>query len=745
MYDIFKDIWKRPGPSYSPIPFWFWNDTLDRDELVRQIDDFHRKGVDGFVIHPRQGMAGVDYLSDEFFALVSYVCDEAKKRNMNVVLYDEGCYPSGSAYGKVVEVDGRMASRRLYAQPESAPVREGDEVLYRLYLKIEDGFLAGTSFAPDEGYEGYNFILGYTGGTIRGLREDEDDGCPNAPKSADLLNPMTTATFLSLTHERYYEALKEHFGQTVIGIFTDEPSLTGRNAKMDGGIPWSYATIEYFMDEGGEAEQLPALFFDTKEKKIKREAEYIYSKALRKNLEDAFYAPMSDWCRSHNIALMGHPSKSSDCDLMKFFHIPGQDLVWRMVEPGTELTSPDSVLAKTAADAARHQGATRSSCEVFGVCGEKGNPWNFTPDDMMWYLNFLFARGCNMILPHAFYYSLKTPLQSNERPPDVGPGNIWWKDYRKIAGYIKRMSWLSTAGTNNPHAALLCSSDHVPYIAVRPLYEQGYTFNYLTIEEFMDRAVVNNGKICIDRYEYDVLLIDGRQRLNPDIVKKIGHFVTQGGKMYRGSAFGDFMRKNVKKTSYFDGETQGKLRFAHYTKSGCDFFLLVNEGLETISGRLITDISCAAENFDPFTGETSPMYAELTEGGFAYAVTVPAHSVKVIGMNPKALPTIGTAKKQTVCELNALNAGRMKFDFKPAENRIVKLSFTEIHDIAEVRVNGEDAGRILFRPYEIDITKFVREGENEIEVEVTGSMANIYGNEVPVGVKGCTVRIYEEA
>ena len=66
MYDIFKDIWKRPGPSYSPIPLWFWNDTLDRDELVRQVDDFHRKGVDGFVIHPRQGMAGVDYLSDEY-------------------------------------------------------------------------------------------------------------------------------------------------------------------------------------------------------------------------------------------------------------------------------------------------------------------------------------------------------------------------------------------------------------------------------------------------------------------------------------------------------------------------------------------------------------------------------------------------------------------------------------------------------------------------------------------------------
>jgi len=414
-----------------------------------------------------------------------------------------------------------------------------------------------------------------------------------------------------------------------------------------------------------------------------------------------------------------------------------------MVEPGTELTSPDSVMAKVASDAARHLGFTRSSNECFGVCGEAGNPWNFTPDDMMWYLNFLFARGCGMIIPHAFYYSLRTPLQSNERPPDVGPGNIWWKDYRKIAGYIKRMSWLGIAGTNNPDAAVLCSSEHVPYVPVRPLYEQGYTFNYLTIDDLMEKAYVQDGKICIDRYQYDILLIDGRLRLNPAIVKKVGQFVTEGGKMYRGSAFGSFMRKNVKKTSYFDGETHGNLRYVHYTKSGCDFFLFVNEGMEEIRGRFVTDLSCAAADFNPFTGKTSPMPAEMTGEGFAYGITVPAHSVKVIGMNPNALPVIGEVKEPVIAEIIAIADGRMTFDYAPAENRRVKLAFTEIHDIAEVKINGKDAGRILFRPYECDITDFVTEGVNEISVTVIGSMANTYGNPVPAGFEGCTVRIYE--
>ena len=56
MFDILSEMFARPGNAFSALPFWFWNDRLDRDELVRQVDDFHKKGVNGFVIHPRMGM-----------------------------------------------------------------------------------------------------------------------------------------------------------------------------------------------------------------------------------------------------------------------------------------------------------------------------------------------------------------------------------------------------------------------------------------------------------------------------------------------------------------------------------------------------------------------------------------------------------------------------------------------------------------------------------------------------------------
>ena len=86
----------------------------------------------------------------------------------------------------------------------------------------------------------------------------------------------------------------------------------------------------------------------------------------------------------------------------------------------------------------------------------------------------------------------------------------------------------------------------------------------------------------------------------------------------------------------------------------------------------------------------------------------------------------------------------MTFEARPAEGRRYVLAFTGMHDAGDVTVNGRPAGRVLFRPYELDITALVAEGENTVAVEVTPSMANTYGTPVPVGFDGCTVRVTEK-
>ncbi len=47
--------------------------------------------------------------------------------------------------------------------------------------------------------------------------------------------------------------------------------------------------------------------------------------------------------------------------------------------------------------------------------------------------------------------------------------------------------------------------------------------------------------------------------------------------------------------------------------------------------------------------------------------------------------------------------------------------------VAAIRVNGREAGIIGWPPYELDITRFVRKGENQIDVRVYGSLKNLLG------------------
>ena len=79
---------------------------------------------------------------------------------------------------------------------------------------------------------------------------------------------------------------------------------------------------------------------------------------------------------------------------------------------------------------------------------------------------------------------------------------------------------------------------------------------------------------------------------------------------------------------------------------------------------------------------------------------------------------------------------RYENDFKVNKKQIDKsgksvvVTFDEIHDICEVLVNGENAGVLWTRPYSLDITDFLKDGENTITVRVANSWINrIIGDE----------------
>jgi hypothetical protein len=718
----------EPSDEFTPVPFWFWNDTLEEAELLRQIRDFRAKGVMGFVIHPRIGIPKeTEYLSDRFMALVKLAVAEASAFGMRVVLYDEAMYPSGSAHGMVVKGNPEYASRGLRMVespcgsicedvPEIPEIKEGETLISVLavekvspeainpnnIIKLDftggkAGFTCGKAGfqVPLSGqWSILYFIEGFAGGTIRGIHFGEDDGEPDAPPSGDLLNPAAMDKFIRLTYDRYYEVLGDYFGTTVTAMFTDEPDVLGRCSKP-GYRPWTTGFLEWYADHGGSERDLPLLWFDAGQ--ASADIRKKYKKAVNKRLEYAYYGKISDWCLKHRIALTGHPHESDEIGFLKHFQIPGQDIVWRWVAPedGKGIEGIHSTMGKCGSDAARHAARRRNSNECFGCCGPRGIHWAFSCDDMKWYLDWLFVRGVNLLYPHAFYYSVRGEKRSGERPPDVGPNNIWWKYYHSISSYIKRMCWLMTDSINSTPVAVLCEEDSLPWHIAKPLFQNQIEFNYLEDTLILSGACeIADGFLSIQKQQYRILLVEDPDVLTPQLCEKLQRFTAGGGSIIacsegeHGSILDniieaesvdaiagtakkigiteiaegvgiaeiaekvgiagiaeeieiDEMVERISGRDVFVAPPQPNLRISHVVKNSLHFYLLVNEGESAIDGNLSVNVNGSIEIWDPWDAACKKAEGvSLTNNGLCIPIHLERRDSTIFCIDPSGKPEL---------------------------------------------------------------------------------------------------------
>ena len=720
----------HPGTEFSPIPFWFFNDTFDEKRVREQLEDYVEKGVNGFVLHPRIGVPeDMPYLSEEYFRAVKFIVKTAAELDMKVVLYDEGMYPSGSAHGKVVEADPEYASKGIHIA-EAYEIDRADENGVFYTVKGKEQIITKLS-------DGRAIAYGFTGGTIRGIHFGEDDGQAGAPKSADILNPGAVDEFIRLTHDAHYEHLKEYFGTTVIAFFTDEPCALGRNAGRYR--EWVPGLEKELTSAGGKVEELEALFVKTG-KAVAGRADIVkveenptvvlYHQLIKKKLREVFYARLSGWCESHGISFIGHPAESDDIEEELFFHIPGQDLIMRRVAPETGgLREFDSVQAKITADLARHLGRRRNANECFGVCNRDKIPWYFTGGDMKWYIDWLGLRGVNFFIPHAFYYSVEGE-RKGERPPDVGPNNIWWKHYRRVSDYIKRLSFLMTDSVNGARVAVLCDNNKVPYEEIACLYESQIEFNYLPAA-LLETAEVKDGKVLIQGLAYDAVLNVLGEAYSERFGEKLGDLLITNA--------ADVPREPFELT----GEAKS-LRKVHLTKWDTNLYLFGNEGAEVLEKQVT------------LPGVKKPLFMNLWTGkcytlkGVEDTFTLrlqPSETLLVIDNGQELADE--ALQKELGFAVEGLCEKCMQKEYpdwteqftlqETAENVKTYLlrktldAVTEQecfvvrgNEMVECYCNGNFVDVSLWGVHRFEIGKHLTTGENEIKLVVTGNAANIY-------------------
>lgn len=702
------ELWNnlmKPADEFTPIPFWFWNDIPDKEKMERQLKDYKEKGVNGIVLHPRIGIPKeIEYLSERFFEVIGWVIHAAEHLDMKIVLYDEGMYPSGSAHGMVVQENPAFAARgiTITTKPDTDPI---------LTELSEHRFI----------------VVRATGGTIRGIHFGEDDHETGAPLAADILNPEAVDTFIRLTHEQYYKRFGAYFGTTIIGFFTDEPCPMGRNVR--GFFPWSDAMKEDLTALGGKIEELEGLFTGKENRTT-----ICYKKLLKKYLREIFYARLSKWCETHHIALMGHPAESDDIEEELYFHIPGQDLIMRRVSPETGgLLEADSVQAKVSADIARHLGRRRNSNECFGVCCREGIPWYFTGRDMKWYIDWLAFRGVNLFIPHAFYYSVEGE-RSGERPPDVGPNNIWWEYYRQYSDYMKRLSFLMTDSKSSARIAILCDNNRVPVREAAYLFENQIEFHYLPVM-FLKNSHVEENRLCVGEQCYDIVwnvLGEGEWDRYLNGVHQMCSIPEKNDlETYRTVTL---------------SHPVPNLRAVRLEKEKISMYLFSNEGMEEIQTRVNLPESGHKICVDLWEGTWEEKKGMEEYWDSISLCLKPCETKLVILADFQESPCEHRKKEERFLgdftgifrkiqqDKNQILYGTTMCLSK--EERTGTETFEVCGDeMAECFCNGQFVGASFWSPHHFDIGEYLKEGENQIEIRMTGNAANVYQDvSIPFGI-----------
>ena len=632
--------WLEPPSEFSQAPFWFWNDDLVEAELLRQIEDFKAHGVQAFLIHPRAGLPkSIGWMSERMIHFMRFAIERAAERDMWVILYDEGMYPSGSSSGQVAAENPAFRTRGLVCidlddtkpETEVQGVRIGDKgepqlspgqnLVATVRRKSNGHRLAIIDRTARDGYS-----------VIRGLHFTQDDPPrradhkevpENQPAGGDILNPESVACFIRLVYQRYYDEFGKHFGKTVKAIFTDEPSMLARRGER-GMMPGTTGILEHVNAFLGYdfTEHLPALWYDDELDAASYRRDY--NRALQARLEQTFYRQISNWCDAHGVCLTGHPAGPDDIGQLRYFQMPGQDVVWRYIEPGkpNALEGEQSTQAKCASSAMIHLKRRRNLNECCGAYGP-----DLTFDEMKWVTSWLLVRGCNLLVPHAFYYSIRGP-RIDERPPDVGPNSPWWSQYKPFAQATARLCWLNTDSRHVCELAILGPNDSLPWRAAKVCFQHQRDFNYLEARHLWEDAKVDSDGIHLAGMHYRVLIVEedppAKAKPTVDVLTKVGRVIRWDKQM-----------SDSQLVSLIDGlispdvrvwPDTADLRVRHVQKGGMDYYLVFNEGGNDLELGLTVSAKGGWRLLDPMSGRHEAVPADRP-------VRLPKHSLRVLAVN----------------------------------------------------------------------------------------------------------------
>ncbi|MDD5659060.1 MAG: glycosyl hydrolase, partial [Actinomycetota bacterium] len=554
IYDIYKNFIDIKN-EYRPVNFWGWNDLINKDKVKKQVGYFKEAGAGGFFIHARSGLKTA-YLSDEWIKNVKIATQEAKKFGIKCWLYDEYNFPSGYAGGKVPALGEKYWQKALTFSVSKRKEEFADLIsAYSMTRgKVSVNLIVNPIFADRNNYifkkipeadikqeinNGNDIVYLFVEKAKTGSKYF------NGYCYVDILNKKTVDAFLRYTHEKYYNNFKNEFGETIPGIFTDEPSILYYPDFPENSLPWSDDLLSLFEKRNGYKleDNLIYLFFNIKGyEKIRFDYWRLISDMFLNNYTKNIYS----WCKNHSLLFTGHFMYEEDLveqvkwsgSVMphyEYMDIPAVDKLFRTIE--------NPITIKQVSSVANQLGKNRIGSEVFGASGQ-----SLSFEDMKWIADWQAALGINMLIPHISMYSIYGS-RKKDYPPNIFFQQPWWKYTDYIFDYFSRLSYVLSLGQYdtkilviNPISSIWASYSPIEEkfskeingyfeLLIKELLENQICFDLGDEEIMLRHSEIKKDKLIIGKSEYNTVIIPPSINIYGSTLDIISNFLKNGGKL----------------------------------------------------------------------------------------------------------------------------------------------------------------------------------------------------------------------
>lgn len=500
---------------YRPIPFWSWNDKLEKNSLIEQADWMAGEGLGGYFMHARSGLS-TEYLSKEWMECIEICAERANRYGMKAWIYDENGWPSGFVGGKLLENEENrdryiIAKEGIFDSKATVSYLISESKITRVYEE------KGTN-------NKYLNLYIHT-----------------STSTADVLNPEVVDQFLKLTHQTYKEYFGEEFSEKIEGFFTDEPQY------YRWATPYT-KMLERYWQEHFQTDILDELGLLFVEREGYRQFRYRYWKAMQELLIHGFAKKVYEWCELNKVKLTGHYIEETSLGfqmmccggvmpLYEYEHIPGID--WLGKDTQNELS------AKQVSSVAAQLGKKRILTETFGCCG-----WDVQLTDLQRIAGFQYVNGVNMLCHHLIPYS-ERGTRKYDYPGHYSNVNPWVKrGFKEFNEYYTKLGYLLGEGQKHVNVAMLhpIRSAYFDYKrndvdfgikelddalqkSCKFLSSHGIDYHFLDETLLEKYGYVQENRIGCGHCEYHVLVLPKIYTMDASTEKLLQRYVQQGGKI----------------------------------------------------------------------------------------------------------------------------------------------------------------------------------------------------------------------